>query len=302
MVAEPAGGRGFFASVRRYLRPNDVALGNLEGTLTTRGASKCGAGSSSCFAFRAPPSYARLLREAGFTIVNLANNHFNDFGRIGRLDTVSALERARLRYTGRPGEIAVLRAGSTRVAIVGFAAYPWAQSLTNIAAARRIVRRADRVADIVVVTMHAGAEGSGETRVGPGTEHFLGENRGDSIRFSHAVVDAGADLVAGHGPHVLRGMEWYRGRLVAYSLGNFLGCNTLSTRGVLGVSAILRVKLRGDGTWGGGELVPVRLAGCGVPSFDRTREAARLVGDLSRKDFGRRAVRISRDGRLLPPR
>ncbi|MDP8910727.1 MAG: CapA family protein, partial [Actinomycetota bacterium] len=163
-------------------------------------------------------------------------------------------------------------------------------------------RRADELADLVVVTMHAGGEGRAATRVRPGTEYFLGENRGDSMRFAHAVVDAGADLVAGHGPHVLRGMEWYRGRLIAYSLGNFLGCGTLSNKGILAVSGVLRVKLRTDGSWAGGRLVPMRLAGCGMPALDRTRSAHRLVASLSRRDFRRRAVVLSETGRIVPPR
>ena len=81
-------------------------LGNLEGTLTDRGASKCAAGSTSCYSFRAPPSYARIVRAAGFTAVNLANNHALDFGTVGQADTVAAVREAGLLTTGRPGEIA----------------------------------------------------------------------------------------------------------------------------------------------------------------------------------------------------
>ena len=120
-----------------------------------------------------------------------------------------------------PGEIAVLKVHGIRVAVIGFAPYPWAQSLTNVAAAKRLVARARKRADVVVVTMHAGGEGVAFEHVRPGTETFLGENRGNPLVFSHAVIDAGADLVVGSGPHVLRGIEWYRGRLIVYSLGNF---------------------------------------------------------------------------------
>ena len=163
------------------------------------------------------------------------------------------------------------------------------------------MRRADADADLVVVTMHAGAEGSSANHVRAGTEFFLGENRGDSEAFTHAVVDAGADLVVGSGPHVLRGMEWYHGRLIAYSLGNFVGCHTLSTSGDLALSGILHVALRADGSWVGGDLVPIHLVGCGVPERDPAEAAHGFVRDLSRGDFGRRGVRISRTGVLLPP-
>ena len=122
--------------------------------------------------------------------------------------------------------------GKIRVALVGFAPYPWARDPNDHAAARRLVREADAHADIVVVTMHAGAEGSSRGTTPRTTEHYLGENRGNVRAFAHAVVDAGADLVAGHGPHVLRGMEWYRGRLIAYSLGNFAGYKVSRSRGL----------------------------------------------------------------------
>jgi poly-gamma-glutamate capsule biosynthesis protein CapA/YwtB (metallophosphatase superfamily) len=134
-----------------------------------------------------------------------------------------------------------------------------------------------------------------------GTEWFLGENRGNSVAFAHAVVRAGADLVVGSGPHVLRGMEWYRGRLIAYSLGNFVGYRTLSTAGTSGVSVILRVSLARDGSWVAGNLFPVTLAPDGIPRPDRTRAGQRIVGSLSKLDFGRRAMSVSRAGVLRPP-
>ncbi len=301
MAPAADGGVGFFpAAIRRALSA-EVALGNLEGTLASGGASKCGGGRPRCYAFRAPPSYARLLARAGFTVLSLANNHALDYGRQGRAETIAALRRARLRHTGRPGQIAYLEAGGARVAVLGFAPYPWAQDLRRIGAAVRLVRKAKIRADVVVVTVHAGGEGALRRHVRPGTEWFLGENRGNVVAFAQAVVRAGADLVVGHGPHVLRGLEWYRGRLIAYSLGNFLGNDTLSTAGDNGVGAILRVTLRRDGSWAGGSLIPVRLVSPGLPRLDPTGAAIALARRLSRQDFGRRAVRITPRGRLLPP-
>jgi hypothetical protein len=163
------------------------------------------------------------------------------------------------------------------------------------------VREADRNADVVVVTMHAGAEGVDHQHVHPGSEVFLGENRGDVVAFSHAVVDAGADLVVGHSPHVLRGMEWYKGRLIAYSLGNFSAWHNFALSGVLGVSGILRVTLDDDGSWVKGRLVATRLVDPGIPELDPAEAAHGVVRELSREDFGRRAVRVSPAGELLPP-
>jgi len=291
------GGRSFFSDVQTDLA-GDVVLGNLEGTLSTGGGSKCGKGSTNCFAFQTPPSYARWLQQAGFTVMNLANNHAYDFGAGGLRQTTDALARVGLEWTGRPGQITVQKVGGIRIAVVGFAPYPWAQSLTDIAAAKKLVRKAARSADVVVVTMHAGAEGSDRQHVTRGTELFLGENRGDSMRFAHAVVDAGADLVVGSGPHVLRGMEWYKDRLIAYSLGNFAGYKVFSLGGPLSTSGILRVTLRGDGKFEAGRLVPTHLVGAGLPAIDPAEVAHGAVRTLSREDFGARAVKISRDGIL----
>ena len=293
----PDGGRSFFSDVQTDLA-GDVVLGNLEGTLSSGGSSKCGPSSTSCFAFQTPPSYARWLVRAGFTVMNLANNHAYDFGPGGLQETIDALDRVGLLYTGRPNQITVQKVGRIRVATVGFAPYPWAASLTDIAAAQKLVRAADRVSDVVVVTMHAGAEGRDRQHVRPGTERFLGENRGDSVRFTHAVVDAGADLVVGSGPHVLRGIEWYKGRLIAYSLGNFAGYDVFSLGGALSTSAILRVTLDGAGRFESGQLVPTHMVGAGMPALDPSEAAHGVVRTLSREDFGARGVKVSREGVL----
>ena len=184
------------------------------------------------------------------------------------------------------------------MAIVGFAPYPWAQRLTDIPAARRLVKRAAARADVVIVTMHAGAEGSAHAHVRPGTETYLGENRGNVVAFSHAVVEAGADAVIGHGPHVLRGMEWYHGRLIAYSLGNFAGYRAFSLGGRAGLGGILRLTLRGDGHFESATIVPTRLVGAGLPALDPGRNAIGIVRTLSHEDFGARAVKVSRNGSL----
>jgi hypothetical protein len=294
------GGATLFSAVRPELI-GDVVLGNLETALTAGGASKCAAGDPNCFAFRAPPSSARALKDAGFTIMNLANNHSFDYGPEGERETVVALDRVGLRHTGRPGEIARERVGRVRVAVVGFAPYAWTQNLLDIPGAQRLVREADAAADLVVVTMHAGAEGAEHAHVIPGPETYLGEPRGDVLAFAHGVVDAGAELVVGHGPHVLRGAEWYRGRLIAYSLGDFSGHHNFSVAGLLGMSAILRVTLRPDGSWVRGKLVATRLVGAGAPVLDPAGHAHEVVRSLSREDFGPRAMRVAPGGRLIPP-
>ena len=170
--------------------------------------------------------------------------------------------------------------------------------MNDTAGVRLLVRRAEALADVVVVTAHMGAEGLAHQHVPRRAESFLGENRGHPIRFAHVAVDAGADLVVGHGPHVLRGMEWYRGRLIAYSLGNFAGYKAFALDGLLSTSAIMRVTLRDDGRFESGLLVPARLVEGGRPVLDPSEQAYEVVRDLSKADFGAHAVEIGADGGL----
>ncbi|MEU7060723.1 CapA family protein [Streptomyces sp. NPDC046197] len=294
----PDDGASFFAPVDDLL-VGDVVLGNLEGTLTTGGSSKCDDDSPNCFAFRAPPSYSHWLKKAGFTAMNVANNHIDDFGAEGRRETFAALRSVNLPFTGRLGQITIQRVNGIRVALVGFAPDRGANDLTDIPTARRLTARAATMADIVIVTMHAGAEGSDRTHVEPGTEYFLGENRGDSYRFSRAVIDAGADLVVGSGPHVMRGMEFYKGRLIAYSLGNFSGYKVLGLGGALSTSGVLQVTLRADGTYVSGRLRPTHIVEPGTP--EPGGDGIHLVSEVSEEDFGPHAAHITADGTIQRP-
>ena len=221
---------------------------NLEGTLTDGGASKCGAGSSNCFAFRSPPSYAATFRKAGIDVVNQANNHAFDYGASGYADTRRAVRGAGLKSTGGPDDVTVVRHDGVRVAFVGFASYPWSGPLNDPAGVRSLIGKAKDRADLVVVAFHGGAEGSGAQHVPSGDETYLGEDRGDLRCFARTAVDAGADLVVGSGPHVVRGMEFYKGHLIAYSAGNFVGYGgVFGLAGPTAVSYILNVTLRSDG-------------------------------------------------------
>jgi hypothetical protein len=292
----PDNGRRSFAAVVHTLEDADLTFGNLEETMSTTSGSKCGPGSSNCYAFQAPPAYAGLLRSAGFDIVNMANNHAYDFGAVGRAQTVAALTRVKVASTGAPGQITLLESHGTRVAFLGFAPYPWASRLDRIPQAVALVHKATTMADLVVVAIHAGAEGSSATHVPKGTEYFLGENRGDSRAFAHAVVRAGADLVVGSGPHVLRGIEQYHGRLIAYSLGNFAGYKNFALGGSLSLSGILRVTLIPNSTWGSARLIPVALHGAGLPALDPSNASVRLVARLSHEDFGASSARFATNG------
>jgi hypothetical protein len=297
-------GQGFFDSVREGLS-SDLVMGNLEQPITTdTGTSKCGSPPrANCFAFRSPPAYAEHLKDAGFELLNTANNHSNDFGPQGYANTIKALEGAGLRHTGKAGEITVAEVKGVKVAVVGFSPYAGANNVNDLDAATAVIEEAKSQSDVVVVQVHMGAEGSDRGHVKPGSELFFGENRGDPEKFSHAVIDAGADVVVGHGPHVLRGMQFYKGKLIAYSLGNFAGGGkTLNRTGVLGYGGILHVTITKDGSFVGGKFLSTQLDSVGKPLRDSANERGLArVRELSTADFGGTAAAVGADGSIPPP-
>ena len=283
----PDRGRALFGHLPKLLRAPDLMIANLEGTYSTPGPSKCAGSGGTCYAFQAPLSYARALAWSGIDCVNMANNHSMDYLRRGYLQTQTALKKAGVAYAGPPDKITIVKVRGVRVAVMGFSPYPWSAPLNDIPVAAALVRRAAKRADIVIVLMHAGAEGANQTHTPYGTQYFLGEDRGNVRAFAHAMVKAGADLVLGSGPHVIRGIERYRNRLIAYSLGNFAGWRNFALGGNLSLSGLLTVRITKAGHILGGRWLSLRLASPGVPTVDTSKRSLKLVRSLSASDFAR---------------
>jgi len=279
----PQHGRALFSRVRAALRAPDIMVGNLEGTFGSGGKSK--GNSATSFSFQAPPAYAAALAWGGFDVMNLANNHTHDFLEAGMTSTQHALKATGVAYTGLPGQITVIERDGVRVAFVGAAPYRWSQSLADIADTASLVRRARSEADVVIVLMHAGAEGADKTHTPQGSEHAFGEFRGSPRAFAHAMIDAGASAVLGSGPHVVRGIERYKGRLIAYSLGNFAGWGNFSTTGTLGLSGLLAIRIDRTGSVLGGTWRSLKISGAGTPVLDSRGTSLTLIKKLSRQDF-----------------
>ena len=292
-------GKGHFDDVRAWFT-QDIVTGNLEQVIADdTGYDKCGTGGE-CLAFRSDPDAAPAF--AGFDLLNLANNHTIDFGREGYLDTRRILAAAGIGSVGARNEISCTRIGDVTVAVLGFAPYGDANRITDLRHARRVIEAAAATADVVVVHAHMGAEGPGADVVRPGTETMYGEDRGDVVAFAHTAIDAGADLILGHGPHVLRGMELYRGRLIAYSLGNFGGGGVFGAEQETRYGAYLEVSLRVDGTLADGRVRSITFEqDGGRPVPDPTGRAAQLIDERGRRDFSGAAPLIDGDGRITPP-
>lgn len=277
------GGAGIFKEVAPHLKDCDVVLGNLEGPLTDRGKPTKVAKDGRSYVFRTPPSYVKHLKNAGFTMLTLANNHANDYGPEGRAQTKQVLEASGIGHTGAPGQISVQNVKGMRVAFIGLAPNSGCQNINDIAGAVALVRReAAKPNTLVVVTFHGGAEGPAHMRLPDGPEMYLGEKRGDLRKLSHAVIDAGADLVIGHGPHVPRGVEVYKERLIAYSLGNFATNIGINVQGATGLAPLLLADVDATGRLTGFQVVSFRQKRGAGPRLDRSKEAARTMLSLSK--------------------
>jgi hypothetical protein len=152
--------------------------------------------------------------------------------------------------------------------------------------------------DIVIVSFHGGAEGNGAEEMPFSREIFAGEDRGNVVEFAHSMIDAGADIVLGHGPHVVRPMEIYKDRLIAYSLGNFATYYGISVEGIRGLAPILLATLDDEGRFVSGKLestVQLRPAG---PSLDPEKKVITLMRELTTAAFPNGELVIAEDGAL----
>ncbi|OUN00332.1 MAG: hypothetical protein BAA02_04375 [Paenibacillaceae bacterium ZCTH02-B3] len=212
-----------FRKAKPYLEAADLAVGNLETPFTSRGVPA----ENKQYVFKAPPEYAPALREAGFDALSLANNHILDQGPEGLEDTIAHLKEAGLAFMGAGQNEeeayapAMLERNGITVALIGLSRVvpevswkagpnsPGVAEAYDTTRAVAAIREADEKADVVIVYMHWGVE---RNDVPEPYQREMGR----------AFIDAGADLVVGCHPHVLQGFEPYKGRWIAYSLGNFV--------------------------------------------------------------------------------
>jgi hypothetical protein len=299
----PNDGADLLTEAAPFLKRGDVVYGNLEGPIVDGGDSaKCrGKKIGTCFAFRVPTRYGKYLKDAGFTAMGLANNHAMDFGLDGRASSRQVLDAMQIAHTGEVGDIARLTVKGKKVTVIAFATYPGAYNFLDLDASLQTIRTAKTESDLVIVGFHGGAEGATHQHVLEGDETFLGENRGDLRRFTHAAIDAGADLVLGSGPHVVRAMEIYKGKLIAYSLGNFATYGPFNLNAENGLTLVLEVHLASDGTFLRGRAYPVKQEKPGGPKMDPDMKILPVLRALSNADFKQTAIVVGLQGELWQP-
>lgn len=282
----PPANKKLLDPVKEYLQNADCTFGNLEGTVLDKGGDvKHCSNPSICYAFRMPEKYVDELKEAGFDLISVANNHVGDFGESGRRNTTKVLGEKGFCFSGllsRPWD--TITVNGLKYGLVSFSPNTGTVRINNYPQAIKIVKELDKMCDVVVVSFHGGAEGSKHQHMPKKTEIFYGENRGNVYEFAHLMVDNGADLVFGHGPHVTRAIDVYKERFITYSMGNFCTYHRFNLSGVSGMAPIFDIEIKNDGTFVRGRVISTRQFGEGGPVIDERKNALRLVKELTASD------------------
>lgn len=281
----------------------DVTFGNFEGTMhsSIEGAKACG-NPKFCYTFRSPPYHAAYIRRAGFNMLSNANNHSRDFGEAARAVTFKNLTSAGFAVSGADTPdtrfgIHTMRDG-TKAVLVAFGHNPGLMKVQELARVRNLVEEASTKGDIVIVSCHIGAEGRIHNRVTRGQELFLDEDRGNPFSFARTAIDAGADIVFCHGPHVARAVEVYKSRFIAYSLGNFWTYGSFNLREENGHAPIADIRVAKDGTLLTARIISARQDKPGGPYLDSNHAAAKQIAMLTARDFPETGVSVSPDGEI----
>jgi poly-gamma-glutamate capsule biosynthesis protein CapA/YwtB (metallophosphatase superfamily) len=296
----PDDGKYLLDSVKNVLQYADLTFGNLEGPFLNSGGlpKRCNT-PDHCVSFRMPEHYAAYLKNAGFDVVSLANNHSNDMGDEGKLSTVKSLDKYSIKYAGYLSHpTAVFEKNGITFGFTAFAPNAGALDLNDLPGAVKIVSELKKKCDILIVSFHGGAEGYSAQRVTGKREIFLGEDRGNVYEFAHGVIDAGADIVFGHGPHVPRALELYKGKIIAYSLGNFCTYGKFSLSGPQGVAPLLKVYVDANGDFIKGRIYSFKQINRGFPVPDYDLNAVKIIRDLTEKDFPDTGLLIHDNGHI----
>ncbi len=292
--------------IAALFKNSDITFGNYEGTIHTysQGAKSC-SNPALCYVFRSPIFHAAYLAKAGFNLMSNANNHARDFGEPGRAQTFANLTKAGIDVSaadqdGMRFAVRTLPDG-TKVSLVAFGHNPGLMSVNDLARARTLIQQAKKMGHFTIVSCHIGAEGSSRTHITRQEELFVGENRGNPYAFAHAAIDAGGDMVLCHGPHVPRAMEVYKGRLIAYSLGNFWTFGRFNLAGVSGMAPIIDACVDPNGALLSARIISMVQEKPGGPRPDPNNGAAKLIAQLTESDVPEANLSFTQNGEISWP-
>ncbi|TCI93544.1 CapA family protein [Tenacibaculum sp. M341] len=294
----PAKGVYPFKDVQNVFEKADVLFGNLEGTLTDTGknAKRC-KDPSKCYSFKSPQAFGNHFKKAGFDVVSIANNHIGDFGSIGIKNTIKTLDDLGIENAGVLSKpITTFEKDGVKYGFIAFAPNKDCLKLNNVSKGIQLVKSLNNKVDIVIVSFHGGAEGTKHKNITRKTEYFYGENRGNVHSFAHKMIDAGADLILGHGPHVPRAIEVYKGKFIAYSMGNFATYKRFSMSGSKAYSPIFELKLKENGDFIDGKIHSALQTKTRYPFIDASEKAYKEIKTLTLQDFPENKIKFNDNG------
>lgn len=295
-------GKRLFDDTKHLLRGATISVGNCEGVFCNDTLRRTKEDCAYCYAFRMPESYAALLHDAGFDFLSLANNHSYDFGRKGAMRTIHLLDSLGIGYAGIRG-ICTTALEQRDSLVFGFCAFSTNSHTFNLmdtAEVKSVIRSLREDCDILIVSFHGGAEGLDYIHLPEGMEMYLDEKRGSLREFAHLCVDEGADLVFGHGPHVCRAMELYRGHLIAYSLGNFCTPTGMSLSSHMGYAPVVSARVDRNGMLVDGKIHSFKQSVQTGPRLDKENRAAKVIRTLSEEDFEKATLSFDEEGNFHP--
>lgn len=296
----PNDGKDMLTPVKNILQDATVTFGNLEGVLLTgKGDVKKCQNPSVCYAFKSPDYYIDYIKDAGFDVLSVANNHVGDFGDVGRENTAKILSSKDIAFAGlEKYPFSTFERDGVKFGFCAFAPNNGTQKINDYENARKIVQHLDTICDVVIVSFHGGAEGARFANITRKKELFLGEDRGNPYEFSRVVIDAGADIVFGHGPHLTRAIDLYKDRFIAYSLGNFATYGRFNLKGSLGVAPIVKVYTDKKGQFIEAKIIAIKQEGEGGPVIDDSGKAILEIKQLTELDIPESELIISEEGRV----
>jgi len=294
----PDSAKNSFKAASGYFAGADVVFGNLEGTLLDSGIPAAYKKKlETAYLFRMPTEYGKVLRDAGFNLLSVANNHITDFDKKGYTSTTKTLADNGIHYAGLENcPVTTFQRNGVKYGFCAFSPNAHTVQLLDLAYARQIISQLKRQCDVVIVSFHGGAEGALYEHVPFKMESFMNAKRGDVHIFAHNAVDAGADIVLGNGPHVSRALETYKGRLIAYSLGNFCTYKSVSVSGVCGMAPLLKAYLNKKGEFISGNIIAFRQTHERGLTRDTLNRVVKRIKSLTETDFPESGLNIDEDG------
>jgi len=295
----PNNGQQLFTDLVTYIQSADLAFANFEGVLS--GCDDCEARKCNdrkyCYRFRIPEIYATRVKEAGFDFLNIACNHIEDFGVKGRVHTHKRLLEMGFFAAGIEQHPCIaFEMGGMKYGFCAFAQFQGCSKMRNSSLLICEVKKMVESCDLVIVSLHGGAEGPKHRNTPREDEEFLEFNRGNMYKTAHLCIDAGADLIIGTGPHVARAVELYKNRFIMYSLGNFCTYGPFGHHVYTRHAPLMRVGIDAEGNFLAAQIIPIKQIEKGLPRYDSAGLAIQHLKELTTEDFPKTPLTIGRDG------